>query len=132
MKKLMYKLQMFAATGCLLGDDSGDFEEVVPGTGCTIKIPKFFSGAPGPAGRANLGQLVTQVIEILLLIVGLLAVIFLIVGGYRYIMAHGNEEQAEAAKKTIYHSILGLVIVILSFIIVTIISKVLITGDIFT
>ena len=130
MKKLIYKLRSLAVSGLLLARQS-DFEEV-PGSGNTLRLPKFFQGATGPAGTASLGQLVTDVIRILLFVVGMIAVIFIIIGGYRYIMAHGNEEQAESAKKTIYHAIIGLAIVILSFIMVTIISKVLITGDIFS
>lgn len=68
------------------------------------------------------------VINILLAVVGMLAVLFIIIGGFRYVTAAGNEEQAEAAKKTLLHAILGLVIVILSFVMVRIISEALITG----
>ena len=82
----------------------------------------------GPAGQQTFGRAVTVVIQIALLVVGALAVIFLIWGGFRYITAYGNEEKAESAKKTIGHAILGLIIVILSFAIITIITTVLITG----
>lgn len=79
----------------------------------------------GPAGELTASGLVLSVISIALWIVGLLAVLFVIVGGFRYITAHGNEEQAEAAKKTIIHAITGILIVILSFVIIRILANAL-------
>lgn len=75
-------------------------------------------------------QITLRVIQILLAIAGLIAVLFLIIGGLRYITAHGNEEQAEAAKKTITHAIIGVVIVILAFVIIRVIANALIKKDI--
>ncbi len=45
-------------------------------------------------------------------------VLMLIVGGIRYIVASGNQQMIEQAKKTIQFAIIGLVVVILSFVIV--------------
>lgn len=73
-------------------------------------------------------EIILRVIQILLAIAGLVAVIFLIVGGFRYITAGGNEETAEAAKKTITNAIIGIVIIILAFVIVRVISNALIGG----
>lgn len=69
-----------------------------------------------------------QIIQIALLVAGSVAILFLIAGGYRYIVARGNEEAVEAAKKTISGAILGLVIIILSFTIITVIAQVLLQG----
>lgn len=92
-------------------------------------IGKIFGGATNsPANTNNAAVLITTIIEIVLFIVGFLAVLFLIVGGYRYVTAHGNEEQAEAAKKTITTAIWGLVVVILAFAIVRVITLVLLEG----
>lgn len=84
----------------------------------------FFIG--GPAGSLSASQLLVGIINILLALVGILAVLFLIIGGFRYVTAAGNEEQAEAAKKTITNAILGLVIVILSFVVIRVIAEALI------
>ncbi len=51
--------------------------------------------------------------------------IFLIVGGYRYIIARGNEEMMEAAKKTITGAIIGIIVIVISFAIVAIINNLL-------
>jgi hypothetical protein len=72
---------------------------------------------------SNVNELLLRIINILLAIVGLVAVLFLIIGGFRYITAGGNEETAEAGKKTIINAIIGIVIVILSFVIVRVVSS---------
>ncbi len=83
-----------------------------------------------PVGGVNTAsQIIIRIIEILLAIAGLIAVIFLIVGGFRYITAGGNEEASESAKKTITNAIIGIVIIILAFVIVRVISNALIGGS---
>jgi hypothetical protein len=90
--------------------------------------PAFGAGSGSPAGANTLGSLALLVVQILLIVVGTVATVWLIIGGYRYVIAHGNEEQTEAAKKTITGAIIGLVVVLLSFAIVQIISSVLLQG----
>ncbi len=63
--------------------------------------------------------------KILLPIVGIISILFIIIGGFQFITSHGNEEQAEAGKKTLTNAIIGLVIVILSYIIVAVIINAL-------
>ena len=57
---------------------------------------------------------------ILLPIVGLIAVLFIIIGGFQYITSRGDEELAAAGKKTLTNAIIGLVIVILAYVIVAV------------
>ena len=99
--------------------------------GAGISVPCAISGQEGPAGQATFGDVIISIVDIALAIVGSLAVIFLIWGGFRYVTAYGNEENSESAKRIIQHSILGLVIVLLAFVIVRIISLALITGQVF-
>ena len=93
-----------------------------------IRIPWLFPGATGPAGKTTFGDVVIVTLNLVLLIVGALSVAFIIWGGLHYILASGNEEAAEKAKKTITSAIIGLLIVVLSFTMITIITKFLITG----
>lgn len=64
-------------------------------------------------------------IQVVLGVVGLLAVVFLIYGGFRYITAGSSEEGVESAKRIIKNSIIGLVVIILAFIIVITITNAL-------
>lgn len=85
-------------------------------------------GVCGPAGEVTATGLILGFIGIGLAIAGTLAVLFIIVGGIRYITAYGNEEQTEGAKKTLTNAIIGVVIVILAFVIVRVIVNALIFG----
>ncbi|MCL1876632.1 pilin [Candidatus Saccharibacteria bacterium] len=63
-------------------------------------------------------ELVNNIINIFLLVVGILSVIFLIWGGLSYIMSRGDPKKVEAAKNTILYAIIGLVISLLAWAIV--------------
>ena len=52
-----------------------------------------------------------------------LAVIALIIGGYQFLTAYGSQERRQAAQKTIQYALIGLVVAIVAFGIVTIITS---------
>ncbi len=66
-------------------------------------------------------QLATQIINIMLLFAGIVAVFFIIIGGYRYLTAGGNSEQAESGRTSVVNAIIGVVIIILSYVIINVI-----------
>jgi len=51
------------------------------------------------------------------------AVIFLIIGGFRYITAGGNEESAEKGKSSVINALIGIVIIVLSYVIVNVVAN---------
>ncbi len=53
---------------------------------------------------------------------GLVAVIFILYAGFKYITAGGDPKQAESARKTLTFAIIGLLVVLLSFFIINIIG----------
>ncbi len=67
--------------------------------------------------------LIKLVINWMLALAGLIAVLFLIVGGFWYITSAGNEEQAEKGKGTVINAIIGIVIIVLSWVIVNVVSR---------
>ena len=60
-----------------------------------------------------------------LALIATLAVAYLVYGGYQYVTSRGEEEQATAGKRTIANAIIGLIIAILSYVIVTVIFNAL-------
>lgn len=79
-------------------------------------------GEGGLGGAAsNINGLIATVIGWMLSIAFGLAVLFLIIGGFRYILSAGNEEAAEAAKSTIINTLIGIVLIILSYVIINVI-----------
>ncbi|MBU0667918.1 pilin [Patescibacteria group bacterium] len=83
-----------------------------PLLGCAIKT-----------GRISLQMIpffIKYIANYLLSIVGILAVLFIVIGGYMYIYG-GLTENKDRGKKYIYHALLGMAIALLSWVIVTII-----------
>jgi|SRR3989344_3830558 len=85
----------------------------------------FGAGTNSPAASSNIGQLIVNIISMMLLVVASLAVIYFLVGGYKYVIARGNEESAEEAKHTMTAAIWGLVYTIMAFAFMRIIAQLL-------
>lgn len=67
---------------------------------------------------SNLTGSISTIINILIFIIGIIAVIMLIVGGFRYVFSQGNEKSVQGAKDTILYAIIGIVVAVLAFAIV--------------
>jgi len=61
----------------------------------------------------------------LIFLVGAVAVIMLIIGGFRYVTSQGSSEQIKQAKDTILYGIIGVIVAILSYAIVNFIASTL-------
>lgn len=73
-------------------------------------------------------ELIATVIDWALYISGAIAVVFVIIGGYRYLTSGGNEEQATTGRKTVINALIGLVIIMLAYVIVNVVVG-FIVGD---
>lgn len=84
--------------------------------------PTFFGSC------SNVGCFAKNIITVLLAAVFSVAVVFLVIGGFRYIISQGNEEGVEKAKGTITNAIIGIVVVLLAWIILQVIYNLLESG----
>jgi len=88
-------------------------EDLRPEYAANIEVPE-------EAGRAGLANALLQIVSgALIYLAGPIAVFMLALGGLRYVVSRGDQTQMEEAKKTITWSIIGLVVIILSWAIVT-------------
>jgi hypothetical protein len=71
----------------------------------------------------TVGGLIRTVINWLLGIAFGVAILFLIIGGFWYVVSAGNEETAEKGKSTAVNAIIGIVIIILSYVIVNVVAN---------
>ncbi len=71
-----------------------------------------------PACTQGLAGLITMISNTILLIVGVIAVLFLIIGGFQYITSAGNPEQVGKAKNTILYAIIGILVTLLAWAVV--------------
>jgi hypothetical protein len=74
--------------------------------------------AAGEDATTRINDIVHTIVNLLSAIVGIVAVIMIIVGGFRYITSGGNDTSVTSAKNTILYAIIGLVVVALAQLIV--------------
>lgn len=82
-------------------------------------IPGGFNDLNACQGAADLNifiKITVNLIEIALQFAGVVAVMMLIVGGITYIISRGRPDLMEKAYNTIKYAIVGLVVVILSYV----------------
>lgn len=59
----------------------------------------------------DLGSTVKKILNILSTAIAIIAVIMIVVGGFRYVTSAGKQESVTAAKNTIIYAVVGLIIV---------------------
>lgn len=100
-----------------------------------LGFPNWYRGLQCQAANDNRGTevvftgindtwlIVANVVDILIRIAGLLAVLFIIYGGIRYIISQGQPENIQAAKRTLTNAVIGLALAILASTIVGFIAS---------
>ncbi len=90
---------------------------VVPMTVSAITVDSNLSGTLD-LGSADLEDTVIKIIQWALGLLGLVAVVMILIGGFQWMTAGGNEEKVASAKKIISAAVIGLIIVLLAWAIV--------------
>jgi hypothetical protein len=87
-----------------------------------LDIPKN-TGLADPAG--GIGQILGNLLNWLLGIVGIIALIAFIISGLQYFMAAGNENTMQTAKRNMTYAIIGIIVALSGFIIIMAIDSAL-------
>jgi len=77
--------------------------------------------AAGPTNlikERNLNVLIAGIINSLLTLLGSLFIVLIIYGGFKWMTSGGNTEKVSEAKTTIKNSVIGVAIIVLSYVIV--------------
>jgi hypothetical protein len=74
-------------------------------------------------GTADLKATVINIIQWVLGLLGLIAVIMILYGGFIWMTAGGNEDKVSTAKKIITAAVVGLIVILLAWAIVTFVVK---------
>jgi len=72
----------------------------------------------GGDDSADLGTNIQTIVNILLFILGAIAVVMIIIGGIKYTTSNGDSAAVTSAKNTILYSVVGLIVAILAYAIV--------------
>jgi len=65
--------------------------------------------------QADLVKLIFTIIQYVLAFLGVVAVVVILIGGFMWMTAGGNEEKVGKAKKTLIQGLIGLVIILLAY-----------------
>lgn len=95
---------------------------------CNVPGTSFQFPCPLGGGADKLPQIFGRVIRWVLGLVGALFFAMFVYGGFLYIIAGDNAKNAETGKKTLINAVIGLVIVITSYMVVTWIIETFTTG----
>lgn len=74
--------------------------------------------AGGTGSKVSLGNLIKTVVNVLLYILGAIAVIMIVIGGIKYTTSNGDSSAVTSAKNTIMYAVIGLVIAMMAYAIV--------------
>lgn len=92
--------------------------------GANLDVNTSESCEPDGDAANTVNDLVATIINIFSWVVGVVAVIMIIIGGFRYITSNGDSGNVTGAKNTILYAIVGLVIVALAqFIVKFVLAK---------
>lgn len=106
-----------------------------PATGCDVVTSGGIShGAEcakptnAPAQLFGPNSIFVTITNIMLFIIGAIAVIMLIIGGIRYVVSAGDQNAVTSAKNTILYAIIGIVVAFLAYAAVNFVSNQLQAG----
>lgn len=101
----MKKILSFSIPATLIGL----FNPLLTRAATTYSLPNPFGGTQSPA------EIVVNIIEFALGLVGLLALVMFIYGGFVVLTAHGNAEQFKKGMHTLLYAVIGMVIILTSY-----------------
>lgn len=77
-------------------------------------LPDEFTGATG-LGEADLESTIGNIINVVLGFLGIVAVVIVLFGGFKWMTAGGNDEKVAEAKKLLVAGVIGLAIILSAY-----------------
>ena len=102
----------FAVPGVVFANDIQDC--LAQGTNLDITAGEDCTNTDTQAGADQVDDIITTIVNIFSAIVGIISVIMIIFGGFKYITSGGDSGNITSAKNTIVYAVIGLVIVALA------------------
>ena len=82
---------------------------------CNLTLGERPAFCPNNEDDSTLMSAVGRILNTVYFIVGILAVIFIIIGGINYTVSQGDPSKVKKAKNTILYAIVGLIIALMAF-----------------
>lgn len=86
-------------------------------------VTPAFAQTTTTGGVSQIQSFIQSVVQVLITLAGAVSVGFFVWGGYGYITSSGNPEKLDRSKSTIWHSAIGLAIVLGAFVLSNVITQ---------
>lgn len=73
---------------------------------------------PNPTKFKNVQEFINALVEFSIQIVGAVAVLSIILSGYKYIVSGGDEKKTKEARDSIFNTVIGMIIVVSAYLLV--------------
>lgn len=80
-------------------------------------------------GTDDAQNIVQRILSLLFWAIGIISVLMIVLGGFRYVTSNGDSSRIQAAKNTIMYAVIGLVVAILGQAVVLFVTNWLRTGS---
>lgn len=127
MVKSLVRIGMSAALGLAMALPFAGFVHAAPIDDVTDVLPTSFADETG-LGQNDLKTGIGQLINVALGFLGIVAVIIILFGGFKWMTAGGNDEKVGEAKRLIIAGIIGLAIILSAYAITTFVLESLINA----
>jgi len=82
--------------------------------GETVNVGLNYGTATG-LGTRDIREVIMAIINVILSFLSIVAIILILTGGFKWMVAGGNDEKVDEAKKTLTSGIVGLVVIFTSY-----------------
>lgn len=134
---LFMSAPVFAQEGGAADDAEGTIGSCQPGAGGGfLSMPTWYKYLQGTSefGKctpvidiehrpSDVAKIALAVLEIILRIAGIVAIVFVIWGGFIYLLSQGDPEKVKGARETIVHALVGMAIAVSATAIVNLIAR---------
>src|SRR3989339_1136358 len=118
MVKTLIRFGMSVALGLALTLPFVHLSPVLPAQAATLEADDILSedfGETTGLGQADLKTAIGQLINVALGFLGVVAVVIILMGGFKWMTAGGNDKNVEEAKRLIIAGIIGLAIILAAY-----------------
>ena len=95
----------------------------------TSEVQAGVDAIGGNQAQPSLTEFIKTIINVLLFVIGAVAVIMIIIGGIRYVVSGGDQNAVTGAKNTILYAIIGIVVAVLAYAVVNFVLTSLPSGS---
>jgi hypothetical protein len=109
--------QLIMGTPIVLAEAAGDPDDLVGGGGSELSADALLGGVGGETGLGDedFDKTVGSLINVALGLLGVIAIVIVLAGGFLWMVAGGNEEKVSKAKRLLIAGVIGLAIILSAY-----------------